>query len=64
MISLYLKLFDHSCSAIAFGSRALPTSRDVDFMSIDAPQSLITPPHPRVLGWFGTTALAMGAAIR
>jgi hypothetical protein len=21
-----------------------------------------TPPHPRVLGWFGTTALAMGGS--
>jgi hypothetical protein len=31
-------------------------------MSTDAPQSLTTPPHPRVLGWFGTTALAMGGS--
>jgi len=31
-------------------------------MSTDAPQSLSTPPHPRVLGWFGTTALAMGGS--
>jgi len=31
-------------------------------MSTDAPQSLIIPPHPRVLGWFGTTALAMGGS--
>jgi len=22
----------------------------------------VTPPHPRVLGWFGTTALAMGGS--
>jgi hypothetical protein len=31
-------------------------------MSTDSPRGLITPPHPRVLGWFGTTALAMGGS--
>ena len=25
-------------------------------------ESTVTPPHPRVLGWFGTTALAMGGS--
>ena len=27
-----------------------------------APDIATTPPHPRVLGWFGTTALAMGGS--
>jgi hypothetical protein len=27
-----------------------------------APKITPTPPHPRVLGWFGTTALAMGGS--
>jgi hypothetical protein len=31
-------------------------------MDADAPQDVVTPPHPRVLGWFGTTALAMGGS--
>jgi hypothetical protein len=31
-------------------------------MSLTSCENGVTPPHPRVLGWFGTTALAMGGS--
>jgi amino acid transporter len=31
-------------------------------MDADATPNVVTPPHPRVLGWIGTTALAMGGS--
>ncbi|MGA7458444.1 MAG: hypothetical protein WBW51_14155 [Methyloceanibacter sp.] len=31
-------------------------------MSSTSCENGVTPPHPRVLGWFGTTALAMGGS--
>ena len=31
-------------------------------MSSTSCDNAVTPPHPRVLGWFGTTALAMGGS--
>ncbi len=31
-------------------------------MSSTSCETSVTPPHPRVLGWFGTTALAMGGS--
>ena len=31
-------------------------------MSSTSCETTVTPPHPRVLGWFGTTALAMGGS--
>ncbi len=31
-------------------------------MDADATPNVVTPPHPRVLGWVGTTALAMGGS--
>jgi diguanylate cyclase (GGDEF)-like protein len=31
-------------------------------MNLTSHENSVTPPHPRVLGWFGTTALAMGGS--
>ena len=31
-------------------------------MNLTSCENGVTPPHPRVLGWFGTTALAMGGS--
>ncbi len=31
-------------------------------MSLTSCENGVAPPHPRVLGWFGTTALAMGGS--
>ena len=31
-------------------------------MSSTSCETTVAPPHPRVLGWFGTTALAMGGS--
>ena len=31
-------------------------------MSSTSCEATVTPPHPRVLGWFGTSALAMGGS--
>jgi hypothetical protein len=36
--------------------------REFDPMSSTSCETTVTPPHPRVLGWFGTTALAMGGS--
>ena len=31
-------------------------------MTLTSCENTVTPPHPRVLGWFGTSALAMGGS--
>ena len=31
-------------------------------MTLTSCENTVSPPHPRVLGWFGTSALAMGGS--
>ena len=37
-------------------------AQDLGLMSLTSCENGVTPPHPRALGWFGTTALAMGGS--